>query len=271
MHTVTVMFRVLLVTISTVLAWSLAASPSSLDTLQVGATTYRNVKVLRVTDTDLYFQHAEGIANVKLRDLDEKMQKQFDYDPEAAREAERRQLEHDSLYHKAQAQQTAQRTTDSPQAALKALVRSEESLADPVSNGSLLGKPAPSLNVDRWLDEKPETQGRFVLVYFWAPWSAPSRKAIPTLNAIQKKFADRLTVIGLCAESVEDIQSLAGARPQFPCGVDTGAKMFGAAGVTSVPSVLLVHPEGTVLYHGHPAALNETSLQPIIAGAANAN
>jgi hypothetical protein len=37
----------------------------------------------------------------------------------------------------------------------KASLGSETGLADPISDRSLLGKPAPALQVDKWLGEKP--------------------------------------------------------------------------------------------------------------------
>src|SRR4051812_13554317 len=55
---------------------------------------------------------------------------------------------------------------------------------------SVLNQKAPELVVEKWLTEKPDTKGKFVLIDFWATWCPPCRKAIPELNAFKKKFGD---------------------------------------------------------------------------------
>lgn len=49
--------------------------------LKVGSDTYSNVVVLNVTDTELFFQHAGVMSNVKLADLDPALQRTFGYVP----------------------------------------------------------------------------------------------------------------------------------------------------------------------------------------------
>ena len=70
--------------------------------------------------------------------------------------------------------------------AKKAASTYEGSVVDPYMDTSLLGKPAPPLEVEKWLDEKPALEGKFALIDFWAPWSLASRKVIPALNELQK-------------------------------------------------------------------------------------
>src|SRR5207249_1745256 len=74
------------------------AGPLKLDLLRVGSKTYSNVTVVGANATDLYFTHDRGIANVKLKYVDAKIQKKFNYDPKAAEEAERQQSEDDAQY-----------------------------------------------------------------------------------------------------------------------------------------------------------------------------
>src|SRR6184192_849229 len=65
---------------------------------------------------------------------------------------------------------------------------------------SLLNQKAPELVVEKWLSKEPDRKGKFVLIDFWATWCGPCRKAIPELNALHKKFGDKLVVIGISAE-----------------------------------------------------------------------
>ena len=97
------------------LAYSLPAAPLRLDSLKVGSRVYSNVTVVGANTTDLYFTHNQGIANVKLKYVDESLRTRFHYDPKAAAEAERQQDVQDSAYQTnlvsmmvAQAQKAAQ-------------------------------------------------------------------------------------------------------------------------------------------------------------------
>jgi len=166
--------------------WEISAAGGEaikLDVLKAGSRTYHNIMVLGASETDLYFKHSGGIANVKLKYLEPETQKQFNFDAKAAAEAERRQLQEDSAYHDTVASELSTRAQDAIKAARDSAASSENSLADPATNQSLINQPAPKLIVERWLGETPVTQGRAWLVFFWNTWSIPCRKAIPDLNS----------------------------------------------------------------------------------------
>jgi len=193
---------------------SLSAASFRLDTLSVGPTTYSNVTILGANVTDLYFTHAQGISNVKLKYLSPELKKQFNYDPKAAAEAEKQQIESDLRYQTDEATtffnhgQMAKDSSEKPPAS------AENSLADPISERSLLGRPAPSVDPDRWLGDKPVLEGKFVLIDFWAPWSIPCRKCIPDLNALQQKFKDKLVVVGWPSEG--ETTNVTDLKMEFP-------------------------------------------------------
>jgi thiol-disulfide isomerase/thioredoxin len=127
-----------------------------------------------------------------------------------------------------------------------------------------LGKPAPAIEPDKWLSEKPDLEGKYVLFSFWAPWSLPCRQWIPELNALQKKYSDKLTIVAISAESETDISAMAEPHIEFASALDPKAKLSATAGVTSIPCVLLRDPKGVVLYQGHPGALSDKKLQTIL-------
>ncbi len=243
---------------------SAAGEPLKLDTLKVGSTTYSNVTVLGANTTDLYFSHSLGFSNIKLKYLGADLQKRFDYNPKAAEEAERRQNENDLIYQSDLAKAALAQTNKSAPANPKPALGSETGLADPISEKSILGKPGPTLEVEKWLSEKPTLEGKFVLISFWASWSVPCRQWIPELNALQKKHAEKLVVVGISPESEADIANLPEPRIEFASATDSKAKLSAAAGVTSIPYVLLCDPKGTVLYQGHPGALTEKKLEAIL-------
>jgi len=252
----------LIVLCSVMLAWPLNAAQVKLDSLVVGSRVYSNVTVLGANATDLYFKHSQGIANVKLKYLSPELQKRFEYNPEAAAEAEQKQSQDDTLYNDSLASSFA---APGEQGGTTNKARtSEVSVSDPISDRSLLGKAAPALEVDKWLGEKPVLEGKFVLVSFWAPWSIPCRKAIPELNALQKKFADKLVVVGVTAEPEVELSQMPEPKLEFASAVDTKGKLSAAADVTSIPCVLLVDPKGVVRYQGHPSAITESRLEKLV-------
>ncbi len=248
------------------LGCSCLAAPLKLDSLKVGTLTYSNVTVIGANPTDLYFTHAQGIANVKLKYLSSDLQKQFNYDPAVAAEAEKRQIEADQSYQAALASHVATQSGTNKTAAVRVgNVSSEENLADPIAESSLLGKAAPPVEPEKWLTDKPATEGKFVLIEFWAPWSYPSRNSIPELNALQKKFANKLVVVGVSSEAEGEVSNLAEPKIEYASAVDSKGKLSSAAGVTSIPTVMLIDTNGIVRYEGHPAALTEKRLQAFMA------
>jgi cytochrome c biogenesis protein CcmG, thiol:disulfide interchange protein DsbE len=247
-------------------ALPLAAEQLKLPYLKVGTVTYTNVTILGANTTDLYFSHSLGFANVKLKYVKPDLQKRFDYNAKVAEEAERKQNEQDLLYESNLARRS-QKQAGAGAATSKTtpVIGAETGLADPVSERSLLGKTGPKLEIDKWVTEKPETEGKFVLMSFWTSWSVPCKQWIPELNALQKKFADKLVVVGISTESEATLTDLTEPRIEYASGIDSKAKVGAAAGISSVPCVLLCDPKGMVLYQGHPAALTEKKLQAILA------
>jgi thiol-disulfide isomerase/thioredoxin len=245
----------------------LLAANYTLDVLTDGSRTYSNVTIIGANTTDLYFTHARGIGNVKLKYLNPSLQKRFNYDPKAAAEAELEQAREDSRFYQAIASNLVSQAANSAKIARKAAASSENNLADAISDKSQLGKAAPALQAEKWVGPEPALKGKAVLVAFWAPWSIPSRRYLPLLNSLQKRFPDRLVVVGLTADSEPEIAATE-PRLEFACAIDTKARLATAVGVTSVPSVLLLDAKGIIRYLGHPAALDERILENLLPRAA---
>jgi thiol-disulfide isomerase/thioredoxin len=240
-----------------------------LDFLKIGSVTYSNVTVLGANATDIYFTHDKGMSNVKLKYLGSDLQKRFNYDPKTAADAEKKQADLDAQYQEGLASklQAAVQAEQAARTAREAQHTYEESLADSISDESFLGKPGPAFSVEKWIGDEPVLEGKFVLLVFWAPWSIPCRKAIPELNALQKKFADNLVVVGVSSVSQAETSNMTDPRIDFASAVDTKRKMSESAGVTSIPAVLLLDPKRRVLYEGHPGAVTEKKLQALLSRA----
>src|SRR6267143_1811278 len=80
---------------------------------------------------------------------------------------------------------------------------------------SLLNQKAPELVVEKWLSKEPDRKGKFVLIDFWATWCGPCRKAIPELNALHKKFGDKLVVIGVSDETEAKVRAMKDPKIEY--------------------------------------------------------
>ena len=249
---------------------ALQAGPMKLAYLTVGPTTYQDVTVMGANETDLFFAYQRGMMNVKLKYLDTDLQRRFHYDPDQADRAEHRRSQQELAFRNYVASNIVAHA-----AAVKA-AREEEAkaadssknLMDPISDKSLLGKPAPALKPADWMGDKPSLDGKFVLIDFLAPWSSSCRKYIPELNDLQKKFGDKLVVIGITAQSKSELSQMDEPAPEFSCAIDPKSDFSAAAGVTSVPCVMLLDPQHIVRYQGHPGALTSATIETLLNQAA---
>ena len=86
---------------------------------------------------------------------------------------------------------------------------------------SIINEKAPKLIVEKWLSDKPETEGKFVLIDFWATWCGPCRKAIPDLNSYQEEFKDKLIVIGISDEKASKVKRQKNPKIEYYNAIDT--------------------------------------------------
>jgi thiol-disulfide isomerase/thioredoxin len=242
---------------------SQAAQPIKFDYLKVGSQTFSNITVVSMNATDVYFTHDKGMSNVKMKYLDPDVQKRLNFDPKAAAAAENEHMREDTSFKNALAAKIPT-PAPKPDDSGKTPVSSEDNIVDPIADGSMLGKAAPTFEIEKWLGEKADIKGKFIILDFWAPWSFPAKKAISQLSALQKKFAQKLAVIAVTSDSQEDVEAMTDPKIDFASAIDEKGKLRSAFHVTTVPTVVLIDPKGVLLYEGHPAALNEKQLQNIL-------
>jgi thiol-disulfide isomerase/thioredoxin len=257
-HTHAVLTRIIMLCAVTVAVRSLDAAETKLPELRVNQKVYTNVTIFGANATDLFFSHAQGLANVKLKYLEPDIRERFAYDPGKAGEAERQQAEDERRFADALAKNLAAEAANRLRgpATLDA-----DSLADAMSDKSPLNQPMPELAVEKWLTDKPLLQGKVAIVFFWTTTSLPCRSYVSQLNSWQKKYGDKLVVVGISPETEQQISQMTELPVEFAFAVDSKSRLANAVGVTDVPQILLVDPKGVVRYRGHPAAVTEKTLQ----------
>jgi len=129
---------------------------------------------------------------------------------------------------------------------------------------SVLNQPAPEFVVEKWLTKEPDRQGKFVLIDYWATWCPPCRKAIPELNGFQKKFGDKLVVIGISDEPEETVTKFANPKIEYASAIDTQKRMKKALAVTGIPHCILIDPKGIVRWEGFPLLEGEELTEKVV-------
>ena len=130
---------------------------------------------------------------------------------------------------------------------------------------SCLWAEAPKLQAEKWLTDEPKTEGKFVLIEFWATWCPPCRRSIVLLNELHKKFGKDLIVIGISDEAEKDVRALAAPKIEYFSAIDTKARTKNALGVFGIPHVIIVEPGGSVVWEGFPLLKDHELTEKIIA------
>lgn len=117
---------------------------------------------------------------------------------------------------------------------------------------SIINQKAPKLVVQKWLTDKPETKGKFILIDFWATWCGPCKTAIPKLNRFNTEFANDLIVIGISDETKEELKNLTDPKIEYYSAIDTERTMYNTLEIQGIPHCILIDPNGIVRWEGYP-------------------
>lgn len=153
--------------------------------------------------------------------------------------------------------------------------------ASPDAPVMTVGAKAPALKPEKWLkgDAVAEFEvDKVYLIECWATWCGPCLTAIPHLNELHHKFHDQgLVVIGVnvmgdteekAAALVERKGDGMGYRVAYDGkGGNVEGDWLKAAGVRGIPHGFLVRG-GWIIWHGHPAELNEENIGEVLRGGA---
>lgn len=120
-----------------------------------------------------------------------------------------------------------------------------------------VGKPVPTFKMTDLagkIHTPASLKGKVVLLDFWATWCGPCKMASPAMNNLQKKFGNKLMVIGANVwdgTPAEGKSKAAGYKKEhgyvysFTYGNDNLAKAWGVRGI---PYFVLIDKNGTVAY-----------------------
>ncbi|MFD3004023.1 redoxin domain-containing protein [Pontibacter toksunensis] len=125
------------------------------------------------------------------------------------------------------------------------------------------GKPAPGFTIQDMKGNAvslSDFRGQYVLLDFWGSWCGPCIKLIPETKAAYEKYKDKkVQFMGIAYDEEKDRAKLSGliekhgmAWPQIFQDMSDESKkgVVRSYLVTSFPSVILINPEGSIVYRG---------------------
>ncbi|BDU74669.1 TlpA family protein disulfide reductase [Mesoterricola silvestris] len=147
-----------------------------------------------------------------------------------------------------------------------------------------VGDQAPAFVHGAWLKGKPVqalAKGQTYVLEFWATWCGPCKQAIPHVTELAKKYAGKVTFIGVNVmqegkdpkaidASVAAFVKSQGAAMEYRVCRDTrddGMKKtwLDAAGVQGIPATFIVDGTGRLVWKGHPLSMDPV-LEQLAAG-----
>ena len=94
------------------------------------------------------------------------------------------------------------------------------------------------------------TQGKVVLLDFWASWCAPCRKSFPWMNALQKKYGDKgFVVVAVNVDTDRQLASefLQAVPAQFHVEYDPKGTLATQLNVAAMPTSFLLDRTGKIV------------------------
>jgi thiol-disulfide isomerase/thioredoxin len=114
-----------------------------------------------------------------------------------------------------------------------------------------VGDTLPDLASFKLEGKLPDTlAGKIVVVDFWASWCLPCAKSFPVLDELQKKYGDRVVVIGVNVdEQADKMETFLKKHPvTFTVVRDGGQKLVATVEPATMPTSFILDGTGKVRF-----------------------
>lgn len=156
---------------------------------------------------------------------------------------------------------------------LALLLASTSPLAASRAGGQGVGEPLPTVRLEGFSQTTAKSfddySGRAVMFEFFAYWCGPCARSVPHVNEIQERWGPKgLSVIGVTDESPSLTKPWISAnKATYAYAYDPGSELSRIFKVSSIPRAVIVGADGTVLFNGHPAEVDDALLAKAVEGA----
>ena len=149
-----------------------------------------------------------------------------------------------------------------------------------------VGSVAPALEGVTWVQgeevKSMDEKGKLYIVECWATWCGPCVQIIPHMNDLHKKYADKgLVIVGMNVweEGLEKTQKFVadqGEGMSYRVAYSGGKQSkftqswLEASQTNGIPQAFVVR-DGKIVFKGHPAGLNEKTIEQMMAEDFNAD
>lgn len=121
----------------------------------------------------------------------------------------------------------------------------------PFAGGEVYTPKGDTLNLTKYM--KP---GRYMLVDFWASWCGPCRASFPHLRKVYQAYGKKLEFLSVSVDKKDADWRKAMKEEQLPwtqlCATKAFTREMGKVyQITSIPTFLIVDPEGKIVFSGH--------------------
>ena len=109
------------------------------------------------------------------------------------------------------------------------------------------GKSLPALG----LAEVQSAPGQFVYIDYWASWCSPCRQSFPWMNALHAKLGPKglkVVAVNVDAKRADADKFLVHTPAQFTVAYDPQGLSAKTLAIKTMPTSMLVSPEGKVLF-----------------------
>lgn len=134
------------------------------------------------------------------------------------------------------------------------------------------GDKAPRVFITDWISNIPENKdlrGKFVIIDFWATWCAPCLESMPHMNDLVDKYKSRkdLVFIAMTDEERVKVEGLLKRVPFSSIVVsDMTRTTFRDFEIKSIPTCVVIGPEGGITWIGHSSKVNSQIIDKILKG-----